>query len=114
MWSSGNAGCTGTVDSSALRKFADRYQMAMICVIVNPATDKLKSKEIAKTGLFDISDVELFAPYMGDVAVRVATSAPEIYRVLVLLPKNADMDVITSLSDVKKHNGKIFGNDGPI
>lgn len=109
----GDAGCTGTVATSRLQNFSAEYEMAMICVLVDPSVDKLKSTMIAKTSLFVIADTDMFAPFSGEVAVR-AKGPVNAYHALAILPKNTDMEKITSLADVQKYKGRILTNDGPL
>jgi hypothetical protein len=111
-WGRDDSGCIATTVSTArLKNFSAKYQMALICVLLDPSVDRYKNTLIAKSTLFEIEDTEMFAPFAGQMAFR-SHQGSFIYQALALLPRDTSMDEIKCLDDVLKHRGKILINEG--
>jgi hypothetical protein len=111
-WGREDSGCIATTMTARLRNFSAKYQMALICVFLDPDIDRYKNTVIAKSSLFEIEDTEILAPFSGQIAYR-ATQPGYLYQALALLPRNTSMDEIKCLDDVLKHGGKLLINEGP-
>jgi hypothetical protein len=128
--------CNGTLDTSKLKSFSDKYRIAIICTIADPRVDIMSTKDLVITNLFEIPPDGLtivLDPTLGEPAnngqpltatetvpaatpqTPSASGAPPTARppvtinyFAVLLPKDIERDKITTLGDVEKVGGKIL------
>ncbi len=111
-WGSlGPADCAALLDGSRLLSFKKKYDVGLVCGIVDSSIDKLADTAITVSQPFTIVPGEIEISASGsDALVKKLQSGHFTERWLkaVLLPKGLDVTKIASLNDVKKAGGKVI------
>lgn len=112
-------GCEATYDTGKLRRFRDRYDIVLMCGLNDSSTDKFFDTNISISKPFNIllGPIPITAPFSKNLVEAFATLVNRrtgreveisMWTLPVLVPQGTDMDIIHSLSDVTKDNGKIL------
>ena len=116
-WGSSASGeCSATLDTSRLSSFRKDYQIALICGIVDPRSDRFTDTRISISSprtveRFDRIIISIpYSQQMAEAARNLREGEGKIWHIPVLIPKDADMLAIHSLSDVSKYKGKILSS----
>lgn len=132
-WSPTSTGCRITVDTSRMETFKKKYNLVGLCGWNDSATDKLQQTGITISRPFEITGewVAIFAQFSPEMATEVSqgivpasvvVAGPPsgavgsrfgpgyLWYLPALLPKDADLSKIMTLSDVRKQGGKILSH----
>jgi hypothetical protein len=110
-WGDDGTACSATFDTSRLSRFRKKYDIVLVCGIVNPQTERLQEKSISISSPFNIHPVGVFieAPHSSKMASVIKPGTLMSYwHEAALIPKGTDLSSIHSLSDITKYGGKIL------
>ena len=125
-----NETCGETIDGSQLMKWSDKYNVALICAIIDSTVDILEDERVTVSDAFAIhpGDIEIEVPYskpmlafqesiLSDVRKTLPKSSLKgtpfavpimVWSETVLLPKSSRGNDIRKLSDVARHGGVVI------
>jgi len=110
-WGDDGTACSATFDTSRLSRFRKKYDIVLVCGIVDPQTERLQEKRISISSPFNIHHVGVFieAPHSKEMASVIKPGTLMSYwHEAALIPKGTDLSSIHSLSDITKYGGKIL------
>jgi hypothetical protein len=123
--------CAADLDGGQLQRFREKYNVLLVCGIVDPTMDKMRDRRITisppltiRTGTISIAvpwdvrmakaikqvqeDARKAAPPPPKGTVSFTVTQIGVWVDTVLLPKGVDPAEIHQLSDVLRHQGKII------
>lgn len=126
-WASSDKFCAANLDASKVpHNFRNKYEVALICGISDPAVDRFKDDRITVSSLFTIQEtIPISTPNstkMNDVIAKELEKAMNIPTLpkgtpinigymmwfrAVLLPQKFDVNNIHTLNDVLTHGGEM-------
>ncbi|HZC81120.1 MAG TPA: hypothetical protein VE222_05285 [Nitrospiraceae bacterium] len=110
-WGDDGTACSATFDTSRLSHFRKKYNIVLVCGILDPQTDRLQEKRISISSPFNIHPVGVFieAPHSKEMASAINPETLMSYwHEAALIPKGTVLSSIHSLSDITKYGGKIL------
>jgi len=110
-WGDDGTACSATFDTSRLSRFRKKYDIVLVCGIVDPQTERLQEKRMSISSPFNIHHVGVFieAPHSKEMASVIKPGTLMSYwHEAALIPKGTDLSSIHSLSDITKYGGKIL------
>jgi len=127
--------CAGTVDGQKLEMFADKYKVAIACVVLDPKIDPLRNNNVVVSEEFSITPEPItidsgqkIAPSVNGIPIGQPIPAgqsvlavndskktkrlnimlkAEVGTFVILLPNDVSKDKIKTLLQVQQLNGKI-------
>jgi len=105
--------CSGTIDTSRLLSFKDKYKVGLVCGIDDPTSERLDDNRITISKPFEIVEggVVIHAPYRPvtlELMQKYQSRPFFLWFEVILIPINIPTDKILTLSDVQTMGGKIL------
>ena len=128
-WGGLGDACSATIDASrASEKSRDKYELALICGIGDPAFDRMKDERITVSPLFTLQSGQfpisvLHSKAMSEASTKLINEAVRnapfprgtgvvvtymTWVKLALLPKAVNVSSIHRLADVPKYGGELL------
>jgi len=106
-WGGALDGCNGTLNTSRLVGYADKYKVAMVCSVQDPTLDQFEDERIAVSNSFTITGgaVPALIIYKGTKMEGVPHIGQLTNNDAFLFPKDEDVKSVKKLSDIRKYGG---------
>jgi hypothetical protein len=113
-WGGNTEGCGATLDTSRLIGYADKYKVATACKLADPAVDDYSDQRIAFSDSFTITGdrQNIVIWYKGtkmEEPARTSEREMKTRHFTLLFPKDEDVHVLKSLSQIKTYQGILLG-----